>query len=174
MVRSSVQPASLATLIRRAASEVDKSARVTEIHPFASDVEDLANRERMIAVLSAAFGALALLLSAVGLFGVMAYNVARRVPELGIRMALGAQRGDVQWLILRETLGVIAVGIAMGGAAAFASTRFVAELLYGVKPADAPIFLLAAVVLALVGGIAGFLPAWRASRIDPVISLRYE
>ncbi|HTA43940.1 MAG TPA: ABC transporter permease [Bryobacteraceae bacterium] len=174
LVRSDAGPAALATLIRRVASEVDKSAQISGIRPYQVDVEDLANRERMIAALSTAFGGLALLLSAVGLFGVMAYSVARRVPELGIRLALGAQRSDVQFLILKETLILVVLGTAIGSAVAFASTSFVKGLLYGVTPVDPWIFAGAAVVLALVAGLAGFLPAWRASRIDPVVSLKYE
>lgn len=174
LVRTTAPSASLASFIRNAVSAVDKSAQVDEIRPFDSVVDDEASRERMIAAISTLFGALALLLSAVGLFGVMAYNVARRIPELGIRLALGAQRANVQWLILRETLILIVAGTAVGTGAAFAFTRFAAKMLYGVKPVDVSIFTGAAVILAVVGTVAGFLPAWRASRIDPVTSLRYE
>lgn len=173
-VRSSMSPAFLAPLIRTAASAADKSAQVDDIGPFETVVDDMSNRERMVAALSTCFGGMALLLSAIGLFGVMAYAVACRTQELGIRLALGAQRSNVQWLILRETVVLIVVGAAIGAAAAFALTRLLTGLLYGVKPIDIHVFAGAAFILALVGAVAGFLPAWRASRIDPVVSLRYE
>ena len=128
----------------------------------------------MMAALSAWFGGLATLLSAIGMYGVLAYGVSRRTAELGIRMALGAQRGDVQWMVLRETGQMLAAGIAAGLAGAFGSTRLVATMLFGVKPVDGAIFAVAAVVLAAVAVLAGWVPARRASRIDPMVALRYD
>lgn len=171
---TTANPASLAFMIRGVVSSVDTSAQVEQIRSVEGIVDDMASRERMTAALSAFFGVVALLLSAIGLFGVMAYNVARRTSELGIRLALGAQRSDVQWMILRETMILVLAGTGIGAAAASVFTRFVSGMLYGVKPADPHIFAGAIFVLALTGAVAGFLPAWRASRIDPVVSLRYE
>ena len=108
------------------------------------------------------------------MYGVLAYGVSRRTGELGIRMALGAQRRDVQWLVLRERARMVAAGTCIGVIAAFAPTRLVATMLYGVKPVDATIFAGPALILAAVAAPAGWLPARRASRIDPMVALRYE
>ena len=149
-------------------------AQLERVRPYGEVINDSLDRERMVAALSAAFGGLALMLAAVGLYGVLAYGVSRRTAELGIRMALGAQRSDVQWLIFRETAYMVAAGTAAGLIAAAASTRLVATMLYGVKPVDAPVFAGAALVLASVAALAGWLPARRASRIEPMVALRHE
>jgi ABC-type antimicrobial peptide transport system permease subunit len=150
------------------------TVQLERIRPYREVLEDSLDRERMMAALSAWFGGLATLLSAIGMYGVLAYGVSRRTAELGIRMALGAQRGDVQWMVLRETGQMLAAGIAAGLAGAFGSTRLVATMLFGVKPVDGAIFAVAAVVLAAVAVLAGWVPARRASRIDPMVALRYD
>jgi ABC-type antimicrobial peptide transport system permease subunit len=120
------------------------------------------------------FGLLAVLLAAIGLYGVMSYSVARRTPEIGVRMALGATRGDVASMILREIALLIAVGSAIGAAGSLGLARFVESLMFGLAPRD-PLTLVAAIgVLLAVGLLAGYLPARRASRIDPVVALRSE
>jgi ABC-type antimicrobial peptide transport system permease subunit len=128
----------------------------------------------MIAALSTVFGALAALLACIGLYGAMAYGVAGRTSELGIRIAVGAQQGDVVWLILKETMQLVAAGGCAGLAAALVLTRFVSSMLYGVTANDPVVFGGAAMVLAAVALLAGFLPARRASRIDPTMALRHE
>ena len=128
----------------------------------------------MIAYLCGCFGALALMLASVGLYGVMAYAVARRTKEVGIRMALGAGRGDVIGMIVREALVPVLFGIAMGVGGALAATRAVASLLFGVAPRDPLSFVLAVSTLLAVALVAAAIPARRASRIEPLAALRHE
>src|SRR5579871_2616339 len=128
--------------------------------------------ERLVASLSSSFGFLATLLAAVGLYGVMAYMVAQRTREIGVRMALGAAMNDVIWLVMREVLVLAAIGIAMGLPAAWALARFVKSQLYGIAPADISTMAIATAGIALVAVIAGYLPARRATQIDPMRALR--
>jgi ABC-type antimicrobial peptide transport system permease subunit len=129
---------------------------------------------RIVAWLSATFGALALLLAMVGLYGITSYGVTRRKGEIAIRMALGAQRDSVVWLMLRDVVVLLALGVALGLAASLAAGRLVTSLLYGVQPRD-PLHLAgAAVVLAVATALAAYLPARRASRLDPMAALREE
>ena len=128
----------------------------------------------MFAQAYALFGALALLLASVGLFGLMSYSVARRTNEIGIRMALGAQRGDVLRLVMGESMMLVVAGVAIGLAAAIAAGRLVATLLYGLAATDAPTMIAGVIVLIVVSAIAGYLPARRAARVDPLVALHYE
>jgi ABC-type antimicrobial peptide transport system permease subunit len=130
--------------------------------------------ERLVAKLSAFFGALAVLLAAIGLYGVMSYTVARRTNEIGIRMALGARRSNVIRMIIGEIALLIIAGTAAGAVAAFGLTQYVSNLIFGLTPNDPLTFAGAAVLLMAVGLIAGYLPARRASRINPLVALRYE
>ena len=137
-------------------------------------VSESLTRERVLATLSGFFGGLALLLAMIGLYGIMSYSVTRRRNEIGIRIALGAAQSRVVRLVLGEVGRVVAIGLALGAAGALAATRMVASLLYGVAPNDAPTLVVSALLLAAVAGIAGFLPARRAARLDPVTALREE
>jgi ABC-type antimicrobial peptide transport system permease subunit len=139
-----------------------------------NQLDETLGTERLIATLSAAFGALATLLAALGLYGVMAFAVARRTREIGLRMALGAQRGVVVWMVMREALTLVGIGLAIGVPAAYALSRLVASQLYSVKPTDLGAAAAALGILSLVAAAAGFLPARRASAIDPIRALRYE
>jgi ABC-type antimicrobial peptide transport system permease subunit len=130
--------------------------------------------ERMLAKLSSFFSLLALLLSCVGLYGVMSYDVARRTREIGIRMALGAQRRSVVGLVMRQTMLLVIIGVVIGLGAALASTRLIASLLYGLTPNDPLTIALAGLLLLTVAALAGYLPARRAARVDPMIALRHE
>ncbi len=158
-----------------------KSA-IAEINPnvslqfttLATQVDESLTRERLLATLSGFFGALALLLATIGLYGVMSYNVARRRNEIGIRMALGAEQRRVLGMVLREVALLIGIGLAMGLAASLATTRMLESFLYGIKSTDPVTLFAAAAVLALVAAIAGYLPARRASRVDPMAALREE
>jgi macrolide transport system ATP-binding/permease protein len=129
---------------------------------------------RAMAWLMGTFAALALLLSAVGLYGVVAYSVSRRTREIGIRMALGAQRSEVLRMVIREGMLLAGVGVAIGVGAALGLTRLIASLLYGVEPWDPVVFVSVAVVLSLIALVAAYIPARRAMRVDPVTALKYE
>ena len=131
-------------------------------------------QERVEALLSIFFGVLALLLGAIGLYGLMAYNVTQRTQEIGIRLALGASRGDVRWMVLRETLILTLIGIAIGVPCAMVASRVIANLLFGLSQHDPATLLLVVATLLAVGALAGYLPARRAVRVDPMVALRYE
>ena len=120
------------------------------------------------------FGGLALLVASVGLFGLMSYSVARRTHEIGIRMALGAERADVLRLVLRESMILVLAGVLFGLAAAIAASRPIAGLLFGLAPADPMTIAAAIVLMLLLSSVAAYLPARRAARVDPMVALRYE
>jgi putative ABC transport system permease protein len=141
---------------------------------LAAQVDESLNRERLLATLSGFFGTLALLLATIGLYGVMSYNVARRRNEIGIRMALGAEQTRVLAMVLGEVAILIGVGLSIGLLAALATTRLLESFLYGINSTDPVTLFVAAAVLALVAAIAGYLPANRASRLDPMAALREE
>ncbi|MEP7346561.1 MAG: FtsX-like permease family protein, partial [Gemmatimonadaceae bacterium] len=137
-------------------------------------LSDSLQRERMLAVLSGLFGALALSLAMLGLYGVMAYAVARRRGELGVRIALGAGRARLVRMVLGEVVSVVALGLLIGGAASLASTKLVATFLYSIRPTEPTVYLLAASMLSVVALGAGLIPAWRAARVDPIEALREQ
>jgi len=159
--------------VRAAIGEVNRGISL-EFRNLETQVSKSLLQPRMVALLSAFFGGLALLLAMIGLYGVTAYGVARRQAEIGIRMALGAQPASVVWLVLREVAAMLALGTALGLGASLAAGRLVASLLYGVKPHDATPLAIAAVVLGVATGIAAYLPAHRAARLDPMAALREE
>jgi ABC-type antimicrobial peptide transport system permease subunit len=130
--------------------------------------------ERVIAMLSGFFAALALLLASIGLYGLMSYTVTRRTREIGIRVAVGAQRQNVLWLVLRETLTLALLGIVIGIPSALAATRLIAKMLFGLSPSDLPTITAVSLLLLLVALLAGYLPARRASTIDPIVALRTD
>jgi ABC-type antimicrobial peptide transport system permease subunit len=131
-------------------------------------------RERLLATLSGFFGLLALVLACIGLYGTLSYSVASRTNEIGIRMALGAGRRDVFWLILREALLLVLAGVAVGLPLIFAVTRLASTLLFGLTPTDPVSLLFAALLMLAVSMVAGYLPSRRATRVDPMVALRCE
>jgi macrolide transport system ATP-binding/permease protein len=141
-------------------------AEVERIRSYQEEFQGSLDKDRLMAALCTVFAGLTTLLAGIGLYGVLPYSVSRRTAELGIRMALGARRGDVEWLVMRDTAGMIAAGTVAGTARAFAASRLVAAML----PAEPAMYTGAAIVLAGVAAVAGWLP----SRVDPMIALRYE
>ena len=160
--------------LRAAALEVDGNVPVFDMRTLTRQVEISLLTERLLATLSTVFGTLATLLAALGLYGVMAFMVARRTREIGIRMALGAGQGGVMWLVLRETLTLAALGVAIGLAGAFGATRLIQTQLFGVQPADLLTLAAASLGIAGITALAGYIPARRATAIDPMRALRWE
>jgi predicted permease len=173
-VRTAGDPAGAIAVIRDAMRRIDPNLPLMNVATQIEVVEKKLQPERVFAQAYAAFGALALLLASVGLFGLMSYSVARRTNEIGIRMALGAQRGDVLRLVMGESMTLVVAGVAIGLAAAIAAGRLVATLLYGLAATDAPTMIAGVFVLIAVSAIAGYLPARRAARVDPLVALHYE
>jgi len=160
--------------IRRAFAEVNSNLPITEVRTLAAHVDDTLTGDKLLARLSSFFGLLALLLASIGIYGVLSYAVARRTNEVGLRMALGAPRSSVVWMVMRDVLGLMAIGLLIGVPAALAGERWISSLLYGLGKMDAVSIAAAVGVLIVVAGIAAYLPARRASLVDPTTALRYE
>ena len=173
-VRTAGTPASAARAIREAVRQIDPNLPLMDVSTQIEQVERRFLQEKVFAQAYTLFGGLALLLASVGVFGLMSHNVARRTNEMGIRMALGAQRQDVMRLVMRESMVLVAIGVAVGLGFAVATSRLVAALLFGLSPTDTITMLLAIGIMALVSAIAGYVPARRASRVDPMAALHYE
>jgi predicted permease len=160
--------------IRHTVASIDPNVPIFRIKTLRAQTEDAFLRERLLATISTFFGALALLLACLGLYGLMAYAVARRTAEIGIRMALGAGRGGITWLVLGETLWLMLAGSAAGVPLAAWLSRYAKSLLFGIEPADPRVLAVSVCALILVAAVAALLPARRATRIDPMVALRYE
>ncbi len=173
-VRTTARPESALGSMRQAMHDLDANVPMYNPRTLESQADQSLLNERLIATLSTAFGALATLLAVIGLYGVMAYTVSRRTREIGVRMALGAVPGDVIWLVMREVLTLVGTGIVLGLIAAWGLNRFVSSQLYGVTANDPVTIAAAAALLAAVAMLAGYLPARRATRVNPVLALRYE
>ncbi|HEV2378977.1 MAG TPA: ABC transporter permease [Terriglobia bacterium] len=173
-VRTAGEPGAMTRAIRRELLAVEKNLPVYGVKTLTQQVQESLMEPRMIAWLASLFGLLALLLASVGLYGVIAYSTVRRTPEIGIRMALGARRWEVMQLVLREALRLTAIGAVIGLALAFAAGRAISSMLYGVSAGDPLTILGASLLMFSAAAMASFLPAWRASRVDPMVALRYE
>ena len=160
--------------IRRAVGAIDADLAITDVRTQTEQIEDTLSQERLLASLAAAFGALALVLACIGIYGVMAYAVARRTSEIGIRVALGAEPRRVARMVLRETMLLAAAGLVIGVPAALFLSRFTQSFLYGLKPNDPSTLAAAVAMLTAAGALAGYLPARRAARVDPLTALRHE
>jgi ABC-type antimicrobial peptide transport system permease subunit len=160
--------------IRREVQAVDGEALIGDVRTLPQIVHSQLRQDRMLATLASFFALLALALGAIGMYGIVAYRVAHRTAEIGVRMALGAQKRDVLWLILRETLVLLAAGAAVGIPAALAAARLVKSLLFGLQPSDPLTVACATAVLFAAGALAGFLPARRAASVEPTLALRSE
>jgi predicted permease len=173
-VRTAGDPNSFAQAVRQTINGIDDKIPIFGVTTLEEQVQDTLDQDRLIAQLVSFFGALALILACIGLYGVMAHGVARRTSEIGIRMALGARGGNIAWMILRETLTLVVLGLVIGVPAALLAAKFISSQLFGLKPADPVALIGAAVVLTLVALLAGYVPARRASRVNPLNALRYE
>jgi len=174
VVRTSVDPMSLATQLRNAVWAVDKDQPVSNIDTMEHIVARAVARQRFSTMLLGIFAILALVLAAVGIYGVMSYSVAQRTREIGIRMALGAQRKDVLKMTVKQGLKLVLIGIGLGLVVALALTRVMASLLFGVSATDPITFLSIPLVLLAVAAVASYIPALRATRVDPMVALRAQ
>jgi predicted permease len=173
-VRAQTASDSAYGLVRREVQQLDAAMPIYELKTLEGQLDETLLTDRLIATLSATFGLLATVLASVGLYGVMAFVVARRRKELGLRLALGAVPSGVLWLVMKEVLMLLAIGLAIGIPAAIGAGRFVSSQLYGVDANDPWTAVSTAALLALVSAAAGIIPARRASQIDPILALRYE
>lgn len=174
VVRFNGPPETMIPQIRQAVKEVNRDLPIDDVVSMSEHVGRSLVQQKLIARLAMFFGGLALLLACIGLYGVMSYAVARRTNEIGIRMALGAPNRRVLWLVLKEVLIMVSIGVVVGLGAAIAATRATESLLYGLKPNDPLTIALATLVLLVVALFAGYLPARRASRVEPLVALREE
>jgi predicted permease len=173
-IRTAGDPLATIAAIREAVRQVDPNVPLMDVSTQLDQIERRFWQERVLAQAYALFGALALVVASVGLFGLMSYSVTRRTNEIGIRMALGARQENVLRLVMGESMILVVAGVAIGLGSALAAGRLVSGLLFGVAAADPVTLATAITVLALVSSFAAYLPAMRASRVDPVIALRCE
>ncbi len=173
-IRTTDDPIKAAKAVRAAFAEIDPNLPVLEVKTMNMQIERLMATETLISQLSTFFSLLALSLACIGLYGVMTYNVVRRTNEIGIRIALGAQLNGVLWMILKESLILLAIGVALGIPASLAATRTIQSQLFGLSATDPLTFIAAALIISLVTLIAAWFPAHRATKVDPIIALRYE
>jgi ABC-type antimicrobial peptide transport system permease subunit len=177
-VRTAGDAAALIPAVRQIVSSIDNRLPMFDVRTQAQQIDELLYQERLFAKLVGFFATLALALVCVGLYGVMSYSVARRTSEIGIRMALGAQHGNILAMVLRETLSLVGIGVVLGVGASFATAKIashqVAGLLYGLKITDTASIWVAVAFIACVAAAASFVPVRRAMRVDPMVALRHE
>jgi predicted permease len=173
-LRTAAAGASVMNTVRDAVRQIDPNLPVTDVSTQIEQVERRFASEKLFAQAYTLFGGLAMLLASIGLFGLMSYSVSRRTNEIGIRMALGAQKSDVLHLVMRESMVLVAIGIAAGLATALAASRFVTAMLYGLPPTDPLAIAGATAMMIAVSALAGYLPARRAAGVDPMVALHYE
>jgi putative ABC transport system permease protein len=174
IVRSRLDPAALTSSIRSVVASIDRNQPISAVSTMDQLLQDSVGSRRVTLILLGLFSVLALVLAAIGIYGVISYSVAQRTQEIGIRMALGAARGDVLKMILLQGVRIAAAGIAIGMIASFVLTRYLETLLFQVSPGDPATFGAVAAVLAAVALLACYIPARRTLRVDPMTALRYE
>ena len=173
-VHTAAEPGAVLTQVRASVESLDRELPMIHVRTMTDQLNASLSAERIFAHLTAGFGLLALVLAAIGIYGIMTYTVSRRTQEIGLRMALGEQPASVVWMVLREALGMLAIGVVAGIACSVALSRFVAAQLFGLRAVDAWTYIAAIAVLSAVAVLSSFLPARRASAIDPLTTLRYE
>jgi len=173
-IRTSADPATVSSALRAVVHDTNSAIPEIEIHTMSGLVDDSLQTDHFVAQLSTAFGLLAIVLASVGLYGIMAFTVARRTRDIGIRMALGAGRSKIVRQVLSETLVLMLIGIAVGVPVALAGTRLIKSMLFGLGAVDPVAIIAACSILAVIAGLAGYIPARRASQVDPMVALRYE
>jgi putative ABC transport system permease protein len=174
VVRTAGEPLSMSALVQREIRAVDSLQPVSNIRKLEQVVGASLARQNFNMVLMGVFAGIALLLAAVGIYGVMAYSVTERTQEIGIRMALGATRGNVARMVVGQGMSLAAAGVLLGLAGAFGLTRLLSSLLYGVEPTDPATYAVVAALLVLIALLASYIPARRATKVDPMVALRYE
>jgi predicted permease len=174
VVRTSGDPLTLASRVRQELRDIDPNLPVLKIDTVEQQLSVVLSEDRLIAGLASFFGFLIILLACLGLYGLISFTVARRTNEIGVRLALGAAPSGVFAMVVREGLRLVAVGIAIGLVAALAGTRVVSSRLFGISPIDPSTITAATLLMMAVAAFAGFAPAWRASKVDPMVALRYE
>jgi putative ABC transport system permease protein len=174
IIRTQADPLAMADAVRQQIWSVDKNAPIADVKTMDAILSESVAAPRFRTLLLGAFGTLGLLLAMVGVFGVISYAVTQRTREIGVRMALGAQPRDVLRLVLGEGMLLAAIGIATGAAGALALTKLLESLLYEIKPRDPATFVAVAFAVAAAAGLACYIPARRAMRVDPIVALRYE
>ncbi|HYL47446.1 MAG TPA: FtsX-like permease family protein [Candidatus Limnocylindrales bacterium] len=174
VTKTNLSPSAVAAAIRREAQKIDPDLPITDISTYSDAITKTVADQRFRTWLFGLFGSLALILAAVGLYAVISFSVAQRTHEIGIRLALGAQPGEVLKLVIEQGVKLAGLGIVVGGVGAFALTRMMRSLLFGIAPADPLTFAGVALLLLLVAIAACYVPARRAMRVDPMTALRYE
>jgi putative ABC transport system permease protein len=174
VVSTNADPLTMATAVRGAVWEIDKDQPVSKIRTMEEIVSESVAQQRFSMLLLGLFAALALILAAVGIYGVMSYSVAQRKHEIGIRMALGAQGRDVLKMVIGQGLKLVLIGTAIGLVASFVLTRLMSSLLFGISATDPMTFITISLVLVGVAVLASYIPARRATKVDPLVALRYE
>lgn len=173
-VRTQRDPLLVANGLRHVVHEQDANLPVYELKTLLRVVDEDLFAERVISMLSVAFGGLAALLAMLGIYGVLAYLVVQRTREIGIRLALGARTNNIRGLVFKEVYGMVLAGGIVGLPLAYAVARVSHSLLFGVQPNDASIYLVSAALIAGIAGVACYVPSRRATRVDPIVALRYE
>jgi len=173
-VRATMGSSAAFGVIRREVRALERSLPVFETKTVQAQLDETLLTDRLVALLSAGFGMLATLLASIGLYGVMAFVVARRRKELGIRIALGAQRTAILWSVMQEVLMLLSIGLAVGIPTGLGLGKFVSAQLYGIQGHDPSVAAGTLLLLTIVSVLAGLIPAHRASRVDPILALRYE
>jgi predicted permease len=173
-LRTAANPTALIPVVRKIVEQTDKDLPLSQVRTETQTIENQLARQRVVAELASFFGLLALALACLGLYGLLSYEVTRRTREIGIRMALGAQKGDVLRMVVGQGIRLTLPGVAVGIAGALGLTRFLASLLFGVRPTDPVTFIAVSLILVAVGLLACYIPARRAAKVDPMVALRYE